>query len=272
MLSLFKNRNSLDFKNAYGKTTLLGTKIPEDKNTLGKDSTGKVFPLNNNKEILDDKIKGGFPPIIFGADIESIMSLEEGVANVYIEKHLWGYAPVTKNLEVLTKQKIKQYIGNHYTTIGEGDNKIYIMKTQIKFWEGAFENFNIADLESALKLAMKEKQENVEKHKQYTWSRKAQNNFLSDLTPTPQEIDNVFGVNFNYFDDLIIRGVDKSHPEQQSINAIRGNVNKKGKMVDGKLLDIIPLNIYQSDLNNYNIDFDNDNFEVFFPGRIELTR
>ena len=43
-------------------------------------------------------------------------------------------------------------------------------------------------------------------------------------------------------------------------------------MVDGKLLDIIPLNIYQSDLNNYNIDFDNDDFEVFFPGRIELTR
>ena len=272
MLSLFKDRNSLDFKNAYGKTTLLGTTIPEDKKTLGKDSTGKVFPLNNNKEILDDKIKGGFPPIIFGADIESIMSLEEGVANVYIEKHLWGYAPVTKNLEVLTKQKIKQYIGNHYTTIGEGDNKIYIMKTQIKFWEGAFENFNIADLESALNLAMKEKQENVEKYKQYTWSRKAQNNFLSDLTPTPEEIDNVFGVNFNYFDNLIIRGVDKSHTEQQSINAIRGNVNKKGKMVDGKLLDIIPLNIYQSNLNNYEIDFDNDDFEVFFPGRIELTR
>ena len=271
MLSLFKDRNSLDFKNAYGKTTLLGTTIPEDKKTLGKDSTGKVFPLNNNKEILDDKIKGGFPPIIFGTDIESIMSLEEGVANVYIEKHLWGYAPVTKNLEVLTKQKIKQYIANHYTTIGEGDNKIYIMKTQIKFWEGAFENFNIADLESALNLAMKEKQENVEKYKQYTWSRKGQNNFLSDLTPTPEAIDNVFGVYFDYFDNLIIRGVDKSHPEQQSINAIRGNV-KKGKMVDGKLLDIIPLNIYQSNLNNYEIDFDNDDFEVFFPGRIELTR
>ena len=43
-------------------------------------------------------------------------------------------------------------------------------------------------------------------------------------------------------------------------------------MVDGKLLDIIPLNIYQSNLNNYEIDFDNDDFEVFFPGRIELTR
>ncbi len=44
-----------------------------------------------------------------------------------------------------------------------------------------------------------------------------------------------------------------------------------------KNMDNIEATLYkvaenQSDLNNYNIDFDNDNFEVFFPGRIELTK
>jgi hypothetical protein len=43
-------------------------------------------------------------------------------------------------------------------------------------------------------------------------------------------------------------------------------------MVDGVILPIIPLNIYQSSLNNYEMDFENDSFKMFIPGRIELTR
>jgi hypothetical protein len=279
LLGLFKSRDSASssFKYAYGKAGILFTTIPTEKKNLGKDSNGKEFPLNDNKKLLDDKVKDGFPPIIFGKDVQDIMALEDGDdVNIFEQKRFYGFISTPKNLEVLSKKKIKKYINEHYEKIGEGDSTTYVMKTQIKMWEGTFINFSFEEFKKAFAIAMREKQENVGKFKDYKWTPKYRNTALADITPTPEQIDNVFGVRFDYFDNLKIRGVDESHPEQQSINAIKGNRIKEGKdtdqMVDGVLLPILPLNIYQSSLNNYVFDYENDNFEMFIPGKIELIR
>ena len=170
---------------------------------------------------------------------------------------------------------------DYYTKIEvEGGEPIWIMNTQIKLWEDTFEDFNLKNFSDALQKGLKEKQENNKKD--YTWCETFIDSMVC-INPTPQDIDDVFGVYFNYFDSLKIRGVEKTHPEQQSINQIKGNINSKtGEIKDGGLLQILPLNIYQKTLNNYAINFeaikDDDNpenyhpFEMFFPGQIRLTK
>jgi len=150
------------------------------------------------------------------------------------------------------------------------------MNTQLKFWGGAFEGFTPEDFGKALGDAMKQKKGNAENflnYKDYTVTESGLGPDKTTIAPKQENIDNVFGVSFNYFDSLKIRGVDESHMEKQgSINAIRGNKNAEGKMVDGAILKILPLNIYGPNITNYDFDFINNTFELFFPGRIELTR
>jgi hypothetical protein len=245
-------------------------------NAQKEEMIGKGLPLNDNSKLFGDKVKDGFPPIIFGKDIQKIMDLKDVDVNVFTQKYALDLITVYQNLEVLSKQKIQQYINEHYEVIGEGDSTTYVMKTQIKMWEGTFIDFSLDNFKKAFAIAMEEKQANAKKVNDYTWSQKTLNGEKETITLTSEQIDNVFGVRFDYFNNLKIRGADESHPEQQSINAIKGNViaqgKDKGKMVDGVILPIIPLNIYQSSLNNYEMDFENDSFKMFIPGRIELTR
>ncbi|MEK0419763.1 MAG: hypothetical protein RIQ65_458, partial [Pseudomonadota bacterium] len=240
---------------------------------LGKDSNGNPLPLNSNTEIVDDKVKDGFPPIIVADDIKEIMGLENVDVNIYAERYLGGWLTGSeKNLDEFSKRKIKQYIGTHYEKVGE----FYIMKAQLKFWGGAFEGFEENGFVKALQDAMNQKKGNAEKildYKDYTVTESGLGPDKTTIEPTQENIDNVFGVSFNYFDNLKIRGVDESHiKEQGSINAIRDNKNAEGKMVDGAILKILPLNIYGPNITNYDFDFINNTFELFFPGRIELTR
>jgi hypothetical protein len=235
--------------------------------TLGKGKDGKYLPLNNNKKILDDQIIDGFPPIVYGSDIMDTVDLDESV-NIYDNT-----IPL---LERLSKQKIKQFMLDYYTKIEiEGGNPIWIMNTQIKLWYDTFEGFNLDEFSNSLKSSFEEKQENNKKN--YDWAG------IGDTFyhPTEKQIDAVFGVSFNYFDGLNIRGVENGHQEQQSIDTIRRNVDPKtGKMLEGDLLQLIPLNIYQHTLKNYAIDFgtikNNDDtweeyhpFELFFTERLE---
>jgi hypothetical protein len=76
------------------------------------------------------------------------------------------------------------------------------MKMQIEMWKGTFENFDLNNFGEALKNSMREKQVNAEKVKDYTWSQKNLNGEKETIALTSEQIDNVFGVNFNYFDNL----------------------------------------------------------------------
>jgi hypothetical protein len=40
-------------------------------------------------------------------------------------------------------------------------------------------------------------------------------------------------------------------------------------MVDGKLIQIVPVNIYQQTLNNYDVDVENNKLEFFLPDGIK---
>ena len=265
LLTFFNDPNKI--KEFYGG---LFTKSKADKLGLGKDSNGNQLPLNDKTQIINDKIKDGFPPIVFGSDIMDTVELNVDL-NVYEPDFL----------ENLSKQKIKKIMLEHYTKIETEEGKpIWIMNTQIKLWEDTFEDFNLSIFSDALQKGLKEKQKNNKKD--YTWSKTEDDGRLASVKPSEQDIDDVFGVYFNYFDSLKIRGVKKPNLENQgSIDVIRRNVNPKtGKMKDD-LLQIIPLNIYQPTLNNYAVDFeaikddDPENyhpFEFFFTERIRLTK
>jgi hypothetical protein len=213
--------------------------------------------------LLDDKIENGFPPIVFGSDVietDDDLNKEDIYAKGFKEK--------------LAKQKIKKIMEKYYTPIEfeiEGVKKnIWIMNIQIKLWEDTFEKFNLNDFSQALKNSFQEKLDNSKKD--YRWTPKA--GTVERVFPTEKQIDNVFGVYFNYFDNLKLRGVEESHPKQQSINAIRKNVIEeegpnKGKMVDGNLIQVVPINIYQQTLNNYDVDVENNKLEFFLPDGIK---
>lgn len=235
--------------------------------TLGKGKDGKYLPVNSKKIILDDEIIDGLPPIVYGTDIMDTVDLDETV-NIYDNT-----IPL---LERLSKQKVKQFMLDYYTKIEiEGGKPIWIMNTQIKLWYDTFEKFDLTDFSNSLKEAFKEKQENNKKN--YDWRGTGDTIYH----PTEKQIDSVFGVNFNYFNSLKIRGVEESHPEQQSINAIRGNVDSEtGKMLEGNLIQVVPVNIYQRTLKNYAVDFgtiknkdvtweEYHPFELFFTERLE---
>lgn len=271
LLTLFENTESREFIQSYG-TGIFIKNVSGEKAKLGKDSTGNPLPLNDKKYIVDDTIKDGFPPIIFGnPPIED----QEQDINVYDKKYVSGLLTFTQNAEEFSKQKINKYIKEHYMPIElENGKYIYVLNTQIKLWSDTFVDFKLEDFVNALKIGMKEKEQNS--LKDYSFSQKHKNNILADVKPSQEEINSVFGVNFNYFNNLQIRGVPKAHPEQQNIENIRNNRHEKGtmkgKIVDKKLLDILPLNIYRT-LNNYAINFDSTEhpFNFFFTEKIELV-
>ena len=262
LLDTFKD--PIKLKEAYYYMTVGESAL--DKYGLGKDSNGNLLPLNDPNQIVDDQIINGFPPIVFGTDI---MDTELNLDKEDINKK--GFK------EKLSKKKIQKIMQDYYTEIKiEGGKPIWIMNTQIKLWEDTFQDFNINNFSKALQTAFQEKQENNKKY--YTRDIGEVNGVPVLHKPTPQDVDDVFGVYFNYFDSLKIRGVENKHLKTQgTIEAIRRNLDPTGKMVDGMLIQALDLNIYGKNINNVAINFeaikddDPENyhpFEFFFPNGI----
>ena len=264
LLDTFKD--PIKLKEAYYSMTVGESAL--DKFGLGKDSNGNLLPLNDPNQIVDDQIINGFPPIVFGTDI---MDTELNLDKEDINKK--GFK------EKLSKKKIQKIMQDYYTEIKiEGGKPIWIMNTQIKLWEDTFQDFNINNFSKALQTAFQEKQENNKKYYTRYAGQLGDSGTAASYKATPQDVDDVFGVYFNYFDSLKIRGVENKHLKTQgTIEAIRRNLDPTGKMVDGMLIQALDLNIYGKNINNVAINFeaikddDPENyhpFEFFFPNGI----
>jgi hypothetical protein len=248
-IGLYKNGRETDII----QYTFENTYITEVKREVGLDN----LLLNTEENFLVNKIQNELPTIILNYEVDETVpetiQLPEDIKKdmfSWVKDYTYGSQFVNKVKEA----RISKMITSQYTSLKDkagndliyNGKKMWVMKNQIKLFEDTFLNFNIDDFSVALHKNLIDKET-------YLTNLLGKVKKVSSLTPDTYYItafDNNIGTEFNYFDELIINGINTN---QNTIKELR-NPTDKNLLYEKNILDLIPLNMYQ--LNIYNTLFD----------------
>jgi hypothetical protein len=163
---------------------------------------------------------------------------------------------VEANLDmfITSKLRISKMITENYThLVGPNGQELWVMNLQIALWKNTFQNFDINNFSQSFFEYLKIKEERKKKYlhdvEKYitSWG-------LDDLS---KAIDSEFGVDFSYFDNLIINNSNKEG--QKTIRELKETDNYD-------MLYMLPMSIYQKGIANTIFDFDSLNEFIDYEG------
>ena len=249
----------------------------------------KEFSKNKWDNYVGDKISEGLiPPILY--DLPSKWKEETPVI-----KNNADFTDFKKKFKkksdyniVLSNSRISQFIQENYVPItiaDEGSAKgkqIWVLKMQIKLWESTFENLDCTTYSEKIKVRFSRKEILSNKVVEYQ-----KDGTITGTWWSKDLIKKGFGIAVDYFNELKIKGIDDPSlntiqalkmdngkgiddplpitiPQALNVDNGKGSTTSQKKNYEYGVLEILPMNWLQENIQNTLFNFEPDKISTLF--------